>query len=339
MSYSSFVSISIVSFVFCVCCAGQSPSSTATKSPSEAAKNLSLPRSSDGHPDLQGIWSFATLTPIERPAELAGKASLTDQEAADYAKLKIERDNRDRRDGGTAADVSRAYNDLFYDFGNRATNQTSLIIDPADGKFPPLTPDGERRAAARVRANSRPPSGPEDRPLWERCILGFNSGPPMLPSGYNNNVDIIQTLDTVAMMTEMIHDVRVVPLDGRPHGQTRQWAGDSRGRWEGNTLVVDSINFTSQGTGTLGLRVATDENLHLTERFMLRDANTLIYEFTVEDPTVWTGPWTASVPMTRSNAAIYEYACHEGNYGMTGILSGARADEKAAEEATKKGLR
>jgi hypothetical protein len=325
--------------MFCVCCPGQSPSSTATKSPSEAAKNLSLPRSNDGHPDLQGIWSFATLTPIERPAELAGKASLTDQEAAEYARRKIERDNRDKRDGGAAADVSRAYNDLFYDFGKRATNQTSLIINPADGKFPSLTPEGERRAAARVSANSRVPSGPEDRPLWERCILGFNSGPPMLPSGYNNNVHIIQTRDTVAMLTEMIHDVRVVPLDGRPHGQTRQWAGDPRGRWEGNTLVVDSINFTSQGTGTLGLRVAMDENLHLTERFTLRDANTLIYEFTVDDPTVWTRPWTASVPMTRSDAAIYEYACHEGNYGMTGILSGARADEKAAAEAAKKEVR
>ncbi|HYL38971.1 MAG TPA: hypothetical protein VEV17_23850 [Bryobacteraceae bacterium] len=290
----------------------------------------------DGHPDLQGIWSFATLTPLERPAALAGKTHLTDQEAAEFAKRAIQSRNFDRRDGGAEADVSRAYNDLFYDFGKSATNQTSLIIDPQDGKLPPLTAAGEVRAKERAAKLARVPEGPEDRPLWERCILGFNSGPPIMPSGYNNNLQILQPPGYAVIFTEMVHSARVVPLDGRPHGNTRQLMGDSRGHWEGNTLVVDTINFTNQGTGTIGLRVAMDENFHLVERFTLRDPNTLIYEFTVDDPSVWTKPWTASVPMTKTEEPIYEYACHEGNYGMEDILAGARAQEKAAAEAAKK---
>lgn len=294
-------------------------------------------QTSPGHPDFQGIWSFATLTPLERPAELAGKTHLTDQEATEYAKRMRERRNFDRRDGSSEQDVSRAYNDLFYDFGNSASNQTSLITDPPDGKLPPLTPFGKKRASERSAKLARIPEGPEDRSLWERCILGFNSGPPMMPSGYNNNVQIFQTPGYLVIFNEMVHSARVVPLDGRPHGTVRQWLGDSRGHWEASALVVDTIGFTNNGTGTIGLRVATNEHLHLTERFVRRDANTMIYEFTVDDPTIWTRPWTASVPMTKTEEPIYEYACHEGNYGMQGILAGARADEKAAEEAAKKG--
>jgi hypothetical protein len=286
---------------------------------------------------LQGIWSFATLTPLERPAELAGKTHLTDQEAAEFAQRTAQRRNADRRDGSKEQDVSRAYNDLFYDYGKSASNQTSLIIDPPDGKLPPLTPAGEKRSAERAAKLARSPQGPEDRPLWERCILGFNSGPPMMPSGYNNNVQIFQTPGYAMIFNEMVHSPRVVPLDGRPHGAIRQWLGDSRGHWEGKTLVVDTTNFTNAGTGTIGLRVATDENFHLVERFTRRDPSTLIYEFTVDDPTIWTRPWTASIPMTKTDEAIYEYACHEGNYGMEGILAGARAEEKAAQEATGKG--
>ena len=287
-------------------------------------------------PDLQGIWSFATLTPLERPAELAGKTRLSDQEAAAFAKLLLERRNFDRRDGGNDVDVSRAYNNLFYDFGKSASNQTSLIIDPPDGKLPSYTPYGEKRAAERAQRLARIPDGPSDRSLWERCIVGFNSGPPMMPSGYNNNAQIFQTPEYVVIFNEMVHSARIIPLDGRPHGNVRQWLGDSRGHWDGDTLVVDTINFTSSGTGTLNLRVATDENFHLVERFKRRDANTLVYEFTMDDPTIWTKPWTASVPMKKSDEPIYEYACHEGNYGMQGILAGARAEEKAAEEAAKK---
>ena len=288
------------------------------------------PRTADGHPDIQGVWSFANLTPLERPAEFAGKAVLTDEEAAAYAKRLREGRNMDRRDGGGDADVARAYNDLFWDFGNRASNQTSLIIDPPDGKLPPLTELGKKRGAARRAAQTRPARGPEDRNLGERCILGFNSGPPMLPSAYNNNVQIFQSRDSVLIMNEMVHETRVVWLDGRPHGSVRQWMGDSRGRWEGNTLVVDTINFRDEGTS---FRIPVDENFHLVERFTRRDANTLIYEFTVDDPTVQTRPWTASVPMTRSDEPIYEYACHEGNYGMMDILKGARAEDAAKNTA------
>ena len=307
-------------------------SSSKTHQPSQA-KTAVVSRAADGKPDLEGVWSFATLTPLERPAEFAGKTNITQQESAEYAKQLQERRNADRRDGGAVADVSRAYNDFWYDYGKSASTQSSLIIDPPDGKLPPLTLEGQKRRQARAAAYNRPARGPEDRSLGERCILGFNSGPPMLPSAYNNNVQIYQMHDTVALLNEMVHNARIVPLDGRPHGTVRQWVGDSRGHWEGDTLVVDTINFTNVGTAFI---IPTDENFHLIERFTRRDANTLIYEFTVEDPTIQTRPWTASVPMTKSNEPIYEYACHEGNYAMLGILEGARAEEKAAEDAAKK---
>jgi hypothetical protein len=296
----------------------------------EESKAPNPPRTREGHPDIQGVWSFANLTPLERPAEFAGKPTLTDQEAAAYAKRLRDGRNMDRRDGGSEADVARAYNDLFWDFGNRASNQTSLIIDPPDGKLPPLTELGKKRAEARRAAQSRPARGPEDRNLGERCILGFNSGPPMLPSAYNNNVQIFQTRDSVLIMNEMVHETRVVWLDGRPHGSVRQWMGDSRGHWEGNTLVVDTINFRDEGTT---FRIPVDENFHLIERFTRRDANTLTYEFTVDDPTVQTRPWTASLPMARSDEPIYEYACHEGNYGMMDILKGARLEDASKSTA------
>jgi hypothetical protein len=303
----------------------------AARVPDKTAKSSTSLHTPDGRPDLQGIWSFALLTPLERPADLAGKAALTDQEAAEFARNTISRNNKDRRDGGGGADVSRAYNDLFWDFGTRASNQTSLIVDPPNGKLPPMTPEGQKKAAAYLAMYvSSTPAGPEDRPLWERCIVGFNSGPPMLPSAYNNNVQIFQTRDTVALLNEMVHTVRIIPLDGRPHGTERQWVGDSRGHWEGDTLVVETVNFMPEGTGTAGLRGRTDENMRLTERFRRKDADTLLYQFTVDDPTIWTRPWTAVVPMTKADGYIYEYACHEGNYGMVGILKGARAEEQAA---------
>jgi hypothetical protein len=203
-----------------------------------------------------------------------------------------------------------------------------------------MTPEGEKRADARSEAMRRPADGPEDRDLYERCLLGFNAGPPMIPSGYNNNFQLVQTRDFVVIVNEMVHDARVVPLDGRPRlpKSIRQWQGDSRGHWEGETLVVDTINFTEKGTGTHPsfLRVTSDENLHLVERFTRVDADTLLYEFTIDDPTIWTRPWSAAVTMTKALGQMYEYACHEGNYGLEGILRGARADDKAAEEATKK---
>jgi hypothetical protein len=207
-------------------------------------------------------------------------------------------------------------------------------VDPPDGKVPPLTPEGKKRAAARTAASQRPAAGPEARNLAERCILGFNAGPPMLPSAYNNNVQVFQTPGYVTLLNEMVNDARIIPLDGRPHlpQHIRQWRGDSRGHWEGNTLVVDTTNFRDE-TNFRG----ASANFHLVERFTRVAADSLLYEFTVDDPVTWTRPWSAAVPMNRTVGPIYEYACHEGNYGMFNLLAGARAEDKAADEAATKG--
>jgi hypothetical protein len=289
----------------------------------------------DGRPDLQGVWDFRTLTPMERPKELAGQEVLTDEEAAEFER--VNRRNQDIRDATprapvngtpTTADVERAYNDFWWDFGTKvvSTKRTSLIVDPPDGRIPPLTADAQRRAEIRAARRQRLAVGPEDRGVGERCILGFNSGPPMTPSAYNNNVQIFQTRDHVVLLNEMVHNARIIPVDGRPHLPTGipQWVGDSRGRWVGDTLVVETKNFKGE-TAFPGSSAA----LHLTERFTRIDANTLVYEFTVEDPTTWTRPWTAQIPMTRADGIIYEYACHEGNYGLANLLSAARALERS----------
>ena len=303
--------------------AGQTPSAAAKK-----AKTWTAPRTQDGQPDLQGIWSFATLTSLERPSELAGKQVLTNEEAAQLDEQAALNRDRPPREGSTGA-----YNSFWVDRG-KATNRTSLIVDPPEGRIPPLTPEGQKRAAAHAAAlliNA----GPEDRDMGERCILGFNSGPPITPGGYNQNVQLLQIPGYVVILNEMVHNARVVPLDGRPHGNIRQWNGDSRGRWEGDTLVVDTTNFTDKprNAAFAWSRGTEGKSMHLVERFRRVDAETLLYEFTIEDPTMWTRPWTASIPMTKSQEPIYEYACHEGNYGMFGILAGARAEEKAAEAA------
>ncbi len=282
---------------------------------------------SDGQPDLQGIWSNATITPLERPKGLAGKAFFSVQEAGEYENRILQETNKDRRDGDPEADVGRAYNDSWWDRGTRVvpTRRTSMVVDPPDGRVPPLTPEAQKRAAARLEALRRPATGPEDRGLAERCILWPTAGPPMLPSAYNNNYQILQIPGYVVILIEMIHDVRIIPLDGRPHlpQNIRQWLGDSRGHWEGKTLVVDTTNFTDK-TPFRG----SDRNLHLVERFTRTDAETILYEFTVDNPTAFTRYWKGEAPMTRASGPIYEYACHEGNYGMTNILRGARAQEK-----------
>jgi hypothetical protein len=293
----------------------------------KASTSSTAPRTPDGHPDLQGVWFFATLTPLQRPDNLAGRTHLTDQEIADIEKR--------------AAD--RAGNEPFGLFGDRPKyafdKRSSLIVDPPDGKVPARTPFGEKRQAERDAAR-RAAENPEDLPPYERCIVGFNAGPPIIPGGYNQNIQLFQTHDYLVINTEMVHTARIIPLDGRPKlpDRFRQWDGDSRGRWDGDTLVITSTNFKSVGTGTLmldgnrarpGIGWSPDENLTLTERFKRLDNDTLIYEFTINDPTIWTKPWTASIPMTRSEQHVYEYACHEGNYDMGHILSITRALEKA----------
>jgi hypothetical protein len=288
------------------------------------------PRTSDGQPDLQGLWTNATITPFERSKEFAGKEFLTEKEAAEFESRVLENANRDRRGANAEADVAGAYNDFWFERGTKVvpTRRTSLVVDPPDGKIPPLTPEAQKAAAARAEVLRHLPAGPEDLGLPDRCILWPTAGPPMVPSGYNNNYQIVQAPGYVAILIEMIHDVRIIPLDGRPHlpPGIREWMGDSRGHWDGNTLVVDTTNFTDK-THFRG----SDRNLHLVERFTRTGPDTILYEFTVDDPTAFTKPWKVQVPFMKTSGPIYEYACHEGNYGMTNMLTGARAQEKAAK--------
>ena len=309
------------------------PAATAADgSASAAATSASAPRTAWGAPDLRGIWDFRTITPLERPDELAGKEVLADREAAEFQKKRRKERNNDQRPEKAADDVGRAYNDFWLDYGDSLTEdkRTSLIVDPPERKIPTLTPAGQVRADERKQVMERPAHGPEDRGAFERCLLGFNAGPPMHPSGYNNNVQIFQTPDSVALLIEMVHDVRVVPLDGRAHlpENMRQWKGDSRGRWEGDTLVVETRNFT-EATSFRG----SGPNMHLIERFTRLSPDRLLYEFTIDDSESFTKPWTVAVPMKKTDQPIYEYACHEGNYSMENMLAGARAQEKAGEQA------
>ena len=318
--------------------AGSAGKATAT------SKAWTVPRTLDGHPDLQGIWSNSTLTPLERPRELAGKEFLTEEEAAKYEKQVLQLNNADRRDNReTDADVALAYNDFWYDRGTKIvpTRRTSLIVDPPDGRIPLLAPEAQKREAARAEARSKrgPADSWEDRNLAERCIT---RGAPKLPGGYNNNFMIVQTPEYVAILQEMIHEVRIIPLDGSPHvsQNIRQWLGDSRGHWEADTLVVDTTNFRDEIRFNLfNCCGSAGANLHLVERFTRVDNDTIDYQYTVDDPTTYARPWTVAVPLTMAPGPIYEYACHEGNYGMAGILAGARAEEKAAQEAKQKAPR
>ena len=279
---------------------------------------------------LEGVWAFATLTPLERPAEFEGKAVVSEAEAAAWASQQLERGNRDRRDGGAAVDVGRAVNDYWFERGTALAvldgkRITSLVVDPPDGKLPPLTADARARAAARAADNrDHPADGPENRSLQERC-LAFNAGPPIQVGPYNNFVKILQFSDRVVIFTEMIHDARIVWTDGRPHppASVKLWLGSSRGRWDGDTLVVDTTNFN----GKVGFR-GTGEKLHLVERLTRVGADTLLYEFTVDDPDTFTRVWTARIPMTRADVRLFEYACHEGNYALVDILRGGRAQEQ-----------
>ena len=293
-----------------------------------------------GDPDLQGVWNNNVSTPLERPEEFSDKAFLTPEELADYTQRRqASREDRDSRDGrGTDADVRRAYNALWFPVPGDAISRTSLILDPPDGRIPSLTPVGQRRADARRGFRQSPPAGPEDRSLWERCIT---RGVPRTPGGYNNHLQFFQTPDHVVILIEMVHEARIIPLDRSPHAPpgVRQWLGDSRGRWEGGTLVVETTNFTNK-TNFRG----SGEGLHLVERFTRVDTDTLNYEFTVSDPTTWTRSWTATWPLTSLRSAVggldqvevpqmFEYACHEGNYGLVGQLGGARAEERKAAAA------
>lgn len=297
------------------------------------------PRTSFGHPDLQAVWSNAILTPLERPPEFGDQAFLTEEQANAYRAQRLQVFDRAERQEDVELDVSFAYNDFWWDWGDdiARTRRTSLIIDPPDGRLPPLTPEAQRRRDERItRRIEHPADGPEDRLLRERCIVwdGNNdagAGPPMMPASYNNNFQIVQTEDYVLLLKEMVHETRIVPLDGRPRlpPNVRQWLGSPRAHWEDDTLVIETTNLTGK-TSYMG----ASENMHLTERFTRVADDILLYEFTVDDPEAFERPWTAQIPTVKLDGLIYEFACHETNRGMMGLLSGARAEEAAAREAS-----
>jgi hypothetical protein len=283
----------------------------------------SPPRTPDGQPDMQGVWATATLTPLERPPEFAGKEFLTEQEAAEYEKRTLQEVNSDRRDGGAEADLRRNYNEFWRDRGSNvvASRRTSIIVDPPDGRIPTFTPEARQRRASRAETE---PRGPEDLALRIRCI---SRDLPMIPTPNNNFLQIVQGAGYVAIFQEMMHEFRLIPLDGRPHADQaiRGYMGDSRGHWEGDTLVIDTTNFNGKSNF-----YGADENMHLTERLTRTGPGTIVYDFTVDDPTAFTKPWSGELSMSKSQEGVVEYACHEGNYAMTDILAGARAAEKKA---------
>jgi hypothetical protein len=294
----------------------------------DRTKTATLQRTPWGDPDLQGIWSNTTTTPLERLPEASDKTVLTDEERSTLARQVAERLNQDRPPARAGQVVP--YNEFWYERGT-LTNRTALIIDPADGKLPPFTADAQKRWDAMTAERRRGAAESWlDRSPYDRCITRGMPG-SMLPGFYNHNYQIFQAPGYVAIVVEMIHDARIIPLDGRPHlnGSIRQWLGDSRGRWEGNTLVVETTNLNDKvferaaATGYGG-------NVRMTERFTRVDADTIDYRFTVDDPKTFTKPWTVSTPMSKIEGPLFEYACHEGNYSMSGILGAARAEEKAA---------
>ena len=292
------------------------------------------PRTPWGQPDLQGVWDFRTITPMERPEELAGQEFLTEEEAAKLERDAVDRDvrllNQAARRTEAGGNVG-TYNNFWFDRGTRivGTRRTSLIVDPSSGTIPARTPEGQQRAGARREyLREHPADSWEDRNVGERCVLGFNAGPPMEPRAYNNHLQIFQTPNYLVILNEMVHDARVIPLEEGSHlpDGVGQWMGDSRARWEGDTLVIDTANFYNKTS--FSEHHGATPNMRLVERLTRVDAGTLVYEFTVEDPATWTRPWTVEVPMARSEDQLYEYACHEGNYGMEGILAGHRAAER-----------
>ncbi len=306
------------------------------------------PRTAWGQPDLGGIWDFRTITPMERPEELADKEFLTAEEAANLEQETVDRNielaNREARRTEVTESVDRGeegapgfYNNFWLDGGTTSTGRTSLVVEPPNGRIPDLTASGQRMADTRREYREEHPADSYvDRSMSDRCIVGFNAGPPITPLAYNQNMQLFQTPDHVVMVTEMVHTTRVVPLDGRPalNDDIRQWSGDSRGHWEGDTLVVETSNFDEKRRWR-----GSTENMQLVERFTRVDADTLLYAFTVTDRDTWTAPWTAEIPMRRNDLTLFEYACHEGNHSMEGILAGARAEEKAAAQAANQGSR
>jgi hypothetical protein len=314
-------------------------SGQASPTPAAGAKKWTTPRTPWGEPDLQGTYSNRTITPFERPANVGGREFFTAEEAAALAKRAQEQSGDEGRSKGTRGDVERAYNDFWWDRGTKVTSlRTSLVVDPPDGKVPALTAEAQKRQADEPKrpafrgagASGRGADTWLDRSTFERCITRGMPG-AMSPTAYNNNYRITQGPGFVAIQIEMLGGARVIPTDGRRHIATsiRQWMGDSVARWDGDTLVVETTNFTDK----VLYRNAAAENLHLVERLTRVGPGEIDYRVTISDPTTFTKPWTLAIPYVHTGEALFEYACHEGNYGMEGILSGAREEERAAAGA------
>lgn len=320
------------------------------------------PRNAQGDPDIQGIWDYRTLTPLERPQALGNKAVFTAEEQEVFRKKAVEATDVDknRENVAAATDIEAAYNNFWFDYGTTMTEdrRTSLIIDPPNGRLPELTTEAVAQLKNAHLRNSPVrdllsigltnfrPTDPEILGLSERCLLGFNAGPPLIPSAYNNNIRIVQTPNHVVLFTEMIHDARIVLMADGPLLPTelKKWTGASRGHWDGNTLVVVSTNFTDKtpifqlpinlnDTSKNGV-VGRGKNMKLTERFTPISSSTLVYEYTIDAPSTFATPFTVAIPMKATEDQIFEYACHEGNYGLVGILKGARQTEREDAEAT-----
>ncbi|MGB4246669.1 MAG: hypothetical protein WBJ75_03025 [Pseudohongiellaceae bacterium] len=304
------------------------------------------PRASDGNPDLQGMWTNNTITGLERPARFADKAVLTveekdawEREIAEFNAAQDQPSDPDRAPPTKEQiDLADSYNNFWFDDGTTVAvydgeYRTSLVVDPPDGRIPALTAAAQARLAAAAEQRQLAPfDGPESRSLAERCLLSFgsSSGPPMLPILYNNHYQIVQAPGYVMILVEMVHDARIIRIDDDPLPAAMQpWMGDSIGRWEGETLVVETNNFNPQQSYR-----GSAENFRITEYFTRVGPDTINYSFTVNDPDTFTAPWTAEIPMTRTDDKMFEYACHEGNYALPGILAGARVEERDATEAT-----
>ena len=345
--WSALVVTIAVVLLLAVPVGGQAPTATkgvpsTTGKTTVAAKKSTVPRTPWGDPDLQGVWNIATSTPLQRPAQFGEKLVLTEDEAAEFQEEVAEDLTRDRRDGGNEVDVNRAYNDHWMDARRlkiTEDHRTSLIVDPPDGRIPPrvpLSPERQKEAAERAAGNARflawMPWSSEELSLPVRCIIRTDL-PPYLPTIYNNSFQFFQAAGMVVIAPEMIHSARVIYLDGRPHlgKNLKQWLGDTRGRFEGNTLVVETTNFRSDPGAVY--QNGSPDTFKIVERFTRVDGDTINYEFTVSDPKTWTRPWTAMIPMTKvdPDEQMYEYMCHEDNYDIVHLLAGGRKREALGE--------
>ena len=343
-SLASFGVLSIATAVMVVAThtvAGQAPAPAPAKPAAPAAaKKYTAPRTPDGQPDLQGYWTNSTYVPLERPDKVT-KTYYSEQEFAELVKNAAARE-AEQTEPGTVADVHYDFTQFGLDRSQSAfvksDLRTSMIVDPPSGKMPPLSTEGQKRAADRAAERRRmgaTTDAVQNMPVGTRCLIMAGSGPPMMNAGYNSNYQIVQGQGYVMILVEMIHDARIIPIDGHQAAlpdNMRQWMGDSRGHWDGDTLVIETTNLNGKNPFR-----GSSEKMKVTERLWRIDANTLGYRFTIDDPGTWTAPWSAEAPMTKSVGPIFEHACHEGNYGVRNTLAGARREEKeAAEAATKK---